>query len=191
MRGATSSTTDSKGLEPTASNWQAWVERYPDWPEDIAVPSRTADDCLIALPDGSRRWVSLPPPVRALLPRSLSRWHKSAGAHFGCDVFDLSFPLEQRRRQRKLPPPNGLLTASQAAAPHAARRERGTTAEPPQSSDSSLESFKPCPSGAKSPVLRSLAVNGPTILRSFVASSSSRSKRHAKTKSPTRLLLAR
>jgi hypothetical protein len=42
-------------------------------PEDrtIVVPPRTPDDCVVALPDGSRWWVSLPPPVRELLPHAL------------------------------------------------------------------------------------------------------------------------
>jgi hypothetical protein len=42
-------------------------------PEDriIVVPPRTPDDCVVALPDGRRLWVSLPPEVRALLPHSL------------------------------------------------------------------------------------------------------------------------
>jgi hypothetical protein len=40
-------------------------------PEDrtIVVPPRTPDDCVVALPDGRRFWVSLPPDVQALLPR--------------------------------------------------------------------------------------------------------------------------
>jgi helix-turn-helix protein len=64
-------------------------------PEDrtIVVPPRTPDDCVVALPDGSRWWVSLPPPVQALLPHGL----RAEGA----------------RKQR---PPNGLLTRAQAAA---------------------------------------------------------------------------
>jgi hypothetical protein len=42
-------------------------------PEDrtIVVPPRTPDDCVIALPNGDRLWVSLPPAVQALLPYGL------------------------------------------------------------------------------------------------------------------------
>jgi hypothetical protein len=42
-------------------------------PEDrtIVVPPPTPDDCVVVLPDGQRWWVSLPPPVRAVLPHAL------------------------------------------------------------------------------------------------------------------------
>jgi hypothetical protein len=42
-------------------------------PEDrtIVVPPPTPDDYAVALPDGRRLWVSLPPDVRALLPHGL------------------------------------------------------------------------------------------------------------------------
>jgi excisionase family DNA binding protein len=75
-------------------------------PEDqtIVVPPPAPDDCLVALPDGSRQWVSLPPDVRALLPRGLNRWHSDVfecDILAACDVFDLSVPLERRRRKCK------------------------------------------------------------------------------------------
>ncbi len=42
-------------------------------PEDctIVVPPPTPDDCVVALPDGRRFWVSLPPDVQAFLPHGL------------------------------------------------------------------------------------------------------------------------
>src|SRR5262245_51183350 len=42
-------------------------------PEDrtIVIPPRTPDDYVVVLRDGLRLWVSLPPPVRALLPDGL------------------------------------------------------------------------------------------------------------------------
>jgi hypothetical protein len=71
----------------------------------IVVPPPTPDDCVVALPDGTRWWVSLPPEVREWLPHDRAR-----------DVLELPSPSKQHRRQRKLRPPNGLLTRAQAAA---------------------------------------------------------------------------
>jgi excisionase family DNA binding protein len=67
-------------------------------PDDycIEVPPPGPDDCVVVLPDGSRWWVSLPPPVRGVLPHGLR--------------------VEGACEPRRLPPPNGLLTAAQAAA---------------------------------------------------------------------------
>jgi hypothetical protein len=64
-------------------------------PDDhiIVVPPRGPDDCVVALPDGSRWWVSLPPEVRALVPHSL----RADGA---CERL----------------PPNGLLTRKPSTA---------------------------------------------------------------------------
>jgi hypothetical protein len=61
-------------------------------PEDriIVVPPRTPDDCVVALPDGRRFWVSLPPEVREWLPHDRAR-----------DVLELPSPSKQRRHQRK------------------------------------------------------------------------------------------
>jgi hypothetical protein len=89
-------------------------------PEDriIMVPPRTPDDCLVALSNGSRWWVSLPPDVRALLPRSLSY-------AFKCDVFDLSFPLKQRHRPRK-PSSARMIVAAQKAGASSVTTPDGT-----------------------------------------------------------------
>jgi hypothetical protein len=43
----------------------------PSEDRTIMVPAPTPDDYAVALPDGSRLWVSLPPSVRALLPHGL------------------------------------------------------------------------------------------------------------------------
>jgi hypothetical protein len=74
-------------------------------PDDyiIEVPPPGPDDCVVALPDGRRFWVSLPPEVRAWLPHDRAR-----------DVLELLSPSKQCRRPRKLRRPTLASVAKQA-----------------------------------------------------------------------------
>ena len=54
---------------PTTNPIAACVDDDDD--HTIVIPPRTSDDYVIVLRSGLRLWVSLPPPVRALLPDGL------------------------------------------------------------------------------------------------------------------------
>ena len=73
-------------------------------PEDrtIVVPPPTPDDYAVALPDGRRWWVSLPPEVQAFLPR-------------GTGV-PAALLLGRRHHRPHVAVPDGLRTRAQAAA---------------------------------------------------------------------------
>jgi len=56
-------------FSPTTDPIAASVDDDDD--HTIVIPPRTPDDYVVLLHNGERLWVSLPPPVRALLPDGL------------------------------------------------------------------------------------------------------------------------
>jgi len=56
---------------PTTNPTAAATAADDDDDHTIVIPPRTPDDYVVLLHNGLRLWVSLPPPVRALLPDGL------------------------------------------------------------------------------------------------------------------------